>query len=777
MSGKRTRHIPVLAVIFAFVTTAGIVFWAFSRSTEYAFDDAYITFRYADNLRQGIGLVYNPGEWVLGTTTPLFALILAGLGFIVPNLVVLGHWLGAIGWIMAAWGATALLWQEGRPRAALVAGLLLAFSPLFLVSLGMETILVVALMLWSAWAWLGGRKWLTIFLGAALILMRQDGALWLILLGLEVWRRERTIPWREAIGVAFLLLPWFAFAWWRYGSPLPNSASAKIGQNELMPVGDQSSFWVEFWHLGTAEMSPLVLAGFVVALLLGLWVIASRARQLGWLVAWTVLYLVVYAWLDVVNFTWYFVPPLATTMLIVALGIGHLLGDENVAGRPRHERGLGMSPGDRLFQISGAIILVALILAQAQYMNSLTSLQGFRPAYAPAGRWLAENAPADASVAAIEIGVIGYLSQRPIVDTMGLVSPDMTDHQVGWVETLVYALNAHRPGYAIVLPKTAWDQLIDKWWFIERYEPAVTFDDVTIYQRRADAIDEYEEDVLFEFVGGLTLDGVTFSGQELQPGNDLTAWLHIHALDEQPADLLFTAYLVDAQTYERHAFSTVVPFDGLYRSQRWQPDDELAVPIKIDVPEVLPASTYRLGVTIYDPKIDAGLPLQDRPDSPNPDVQVGWLRFGQPTSSSGEGSAEALLNIESVQVQWQEGIELSKISLPDQPFTPGGLLPVSLWWRPSQPVGRNLTVFVHLVDSEGNIIAQQDRLPLDGRWPTPAWRPDEVYHDTYEIVLPESLPVGAYGLRIGFYDTAGRLPLDDGGQEFWFLPGVVQVQD
>ncbi|MFQ5921958.1 MAG: hypothetical protein ACE5M4_03875, partial [Anaerolineales bacterium] len=43
-------------------------------------DDAYITFRYARNLLDGHGLVYNPGEAVLGTTTPLFALLLSALG-------------------------------------------------------------------------------------------------------------------------------------------------------------------------------------------------------------------------------------------------------------------------------------------------------------------------------------------------------------------------------------------------------------------------------------------------------------------------------------------------------------------------------------------------------------------------------------------------------------------------------------------------------------------------------------------------------------------------
>src|SRR5260370_7749062 len=47
------------------------------------FDDAYITFRYAANLARGLGLVFNPSEHVLGTTSPLFTVILAGVGRLV----------------------------------------------------------------------------------------------------------------------------------------------------------------------------------------------------------------------------------------------------------------------------------------------------------------------------------------------------------------------------------------------------------------------------------------------------------------------------------------------------------------------------------------------------------------------------------------------------------------------------------------------------------------------------------------------------------------------
>ncbi|MDP6777925.1 MAG: hypothetical protein QGI83_14300, partial [Candidatus Latescibacteria bacterium] len=48
-------------------------------------DDPYITYRYARNIAEGHGFIYNPGESVLGTTAPLYALILALGGQVTDN--------------------------------------------------------------------------------------------------------------------------------------------------------------------------------------------------------------------------------------------------------------------------------------------------------------------------------------------------------------------------------------------------------------------------------------------------------------------------------------------------------------------------------------------------------------------------------------------------------------------------------------------------------------------------------------------------------------------
>ena len=43
-------------------------------------DDAFITYRYARNILAGNGFVYNPGEHVLGTTTPFYTILLVIFG-------------------------------------------------------------------------------------------------------------------------------------------------------------------------------------------------------------------------------------------------------------------------------------------------------------------------------------------------------------------------------------------------------------------------------------------------------------------------------------------------------------------------------------------------------------------------------------------------------------------------------------------------------------------------------------------------------------------------
>lgn len=96
-----------------------------------------------------------------------------------------------------------------------------------------------------------------------------------------------------------------------------------------------------------------------------------------------------------------------------------------------------------------------------------------------------------------------------------------------------------------------------------------------------------------------------------------------------------------------------------------------------------------------------------------------------------------------------------------------GSLRVPLRWRALDRMQTGYTVFVHVLDANGALVAQRDQQPLDGFYPTQAWRPGRTVADEVVVEVP---PGAALPLRVlvGVYDpaTGQRLPLDAGGDAF-----------
>ena len=88
-------------------------------------------------------------------------------------------------------------------------------------------------------------------------------------------------------------------------------------------------------------------------------------------------------------------------------------------------------------------------------------------------------------------------------------------------------------------------------------------------------------------------------------------------------------------------------------------------------------------------------------------------------------------------------------------------LHVVLYWQATRKIAKDYTVFVHLADANGNVMAQQDHAPAFGLYPTTAWQPGESIVDVYDV--PVDAPAGIYSLIVGMYDpnTLIRLPVTD----------------
>jgi len=97
---------------------------------------------------------------------------------------------------------------------------------------------------------------------------------------------------------------------------------------------------------------------------------------------------------------------------------------------------------------------------------------------------------------------------------------------------------------------------------------------------------------------------------------------------------------------------------------------------------------------------------------------------------------------------------------------PGEALHFVVYWQAETPVTTSYTVFVQLLDEAGQLMAQQDNLPVIGLAPTDTWQSGVVVRDPYRLAIPPEAAPGVYRLIVGLYTPAGRVPLRlaDGSQ-------------
>jgi hypothetical protein len=92
------------------------------------------------------------------------------------------------------------------------------------------------------------------------------------------------------------------------------------------------------------------------------------------------------------------------------------------------------------------------------------------------------------------------------------------------------------------------------------------------------------------------------------------------------------------------------------------------------------------------------------------------------------------------------------------------LLRADLWWYVQTRPDTDITVFLHVYDEGGRLVAQGDGYPLSGLFPPAEWQPGEGIHDVRHVVLPTGLAEGDYAVAVGWYDTGTgeRLLVADG---------------
>jgi hypothetical protein len=257
-----------------------------------------------------------------------------------------------------------------------------------------------------------------------------------------------------------------------------------------------------------------------------------------------------------------------------------------------------------------------------------------------------------------------------------------------------------------------------------------------------------------DFAGQLRLTGYALSTDHPDPGQEVVLHLFWQAIQPERNYTVF----VHVSGEDGQGLTQVdgEPLKGLYgMSTHWPRDRAVADERRLAFPADTLPGRYRLDVGLYDA------------DDPN----------ASPLPIQGTGETSLTLDFFRVDVPpppepsqlVEEGVLGGKVRLVghDLPLpaeiSAGTVLPLTLTWECLGMFDADYTVYVHLVDREGQPLAQADSQPLDGSYPTSFWAVGERLADPYALEVPADVPPYEYDLRVGMYllSTGVRLPLLD----------------
>lgn len=145
--------------------------------------------------------------------------------------------------------------------------------------------------------------------------------------------------------------------------------------------------------------------------------------------------------------------------------------------------------------------------------------------------------------------------------------------------------------------------------------------------------------------------------------------------------------------------------------------------------------------------------------------------------------AELLFEVPPMQhkvgVRFSDFAELIGYDLDRTEVTPREGVRLTLYWRAinREPLDTSYTVFTHILNEEGRLIAQHDGIPADGKRPTTGWVEGEIIVDVHEMEFSDLIYVGKGTIEVGLYDamTMERV-LTSEGSDHLLLPSEIVIK-
>lgn len=286
---------------------------AFLLTANSLTDDAYITLDYAKNLAVHGQWALIPGHPANTATSPL-NVTLIGFFALLTRVSGSAHTVVALGVVTVLAGAV-LGWGWARLRLPAVAIVLVLANPLVLSAVGLEVLLIPAVLIVLV-VFAAERRPAAFGVAAGLALLtRLDLIIFLPLIGIGLGRRLT-----RAVGPMLLVaLPWYVLSWFAFGSAVPDTLVIKQLQRSFGGAGYFATGFDQMWGHDLKTVLTFVPAE-LGAIALVAWLVSGRFGPFGGLGLGGLAYYAMYSLLGVPPYHWYYVPPVVA-LTIAGTGI------------------------------------------------------------------------------------------------------------------------------------------------------------------------------------------------------------------------------------------------------------------------------------------------------------------------------------------------------------------------------------------------------------------------------------------------------------------------
>lgn len=446
-------------------------------------DDAYIFYKYAKNLVEWNGYVFNLNEKINATTSFSYTILLALFCFPFQSnfeiaLPLIGGIISVMSLIYTAFLLTKIFSEELK-EAKFILPVILLSMPLIKNAIGMETFLKILSMMIFLYLYQKEKFILMSLVGAFLFITRPDTIILILITSISYFLKRKKLFDIKIISIFIIIVLTYLFAsYFYFGRVIPSSLGVKIIQRDLKLInGNFFDGFVKTFP-GGENVAIIFFTFFLFAILIlclkNKAIFKNELFQiiLIYFIAFTLIYGLI---LNPPPYPWYYTDYIVLYSLIISFFLKIFI--QKFKGRTR------------LSFLLSAIIIIFISGLLVPFKTIKTGYNEKFILYKNTAKFINSFSGENSKLATDEIGILGFYFKGKIIDELGLITPEAIDGIKQ--KNFLKIIETTKPDFVVVdFPEIPfYKSYINNLWFKNNYAQVYTLklplSGVRIFKRKS----------------------------------------------------------------------------------------------------------------------------------------------------------------------------------------------------------------------------------------------------------------------------------------------------